>query len=1440
MRLALPVSISFTSSRESVFRVQLNADIGFAPLDGSGGSILPAGAPLTVTGHSLGGHLALLFGRLFPGVTDHVYTYNAPGISLIGEAGLRWLGVGPIDAGRVTNAASILGLEPASRFWSKPGETFGVYTEPGSLLHNHSIVPLSDALALYNAFATLSPSLLSNAAGIGQIISAASARSEDSLERTLDLLRRALGIEAAATQIARTRDDLAQREDYYANLFGLLDRRTAGLDYGIVPLAGKTAGELAAMANAEVAVRAALRELSPFAVKQADHSAFSDSYSDRWLSARAEMLARLNEMNQADLPFVAGGHAQNQIFEDHIAGQRIAVLRPADAILARQYLGSANSAQLERFLQDLRYDKTTVFAADLAGAGEEIAGLEGDDWLFGGSGNDRLEGGRGNDFLDGGAGDDVLIGGEGNDTLVGGGGSDRLEGGPGNDTYLFEADLDSDTIVDRDGKIYAGVTLLTGGMGGPGGAYLSSDGRFSYSFSGDLASEGTLLVNGVLRVEGFRDGDLGIFLAERARRNFRVPETDVELLGDFEYVPFSADSGQYFGSDAFGNPLAITRAAALPDRADRDEEFPGTPGNTHFIMGGGDDLVQDLLGGDDWIELGSGDDAGWGGAGNDVVEGGPGRDLVAGGRGDDYLFAGSIETLAADLDDAAVGVLAGGGDLLSGGDGDDVIYGDAEANLIEGGAGRDRIFGGAGDDWIGGDVAVLAGLERYQVANFNNDSPNRIIDYLWRDARPVSFSLQAGSRFGSPGTARIGSTSLSVFFLDPAVGDADVIDAGSGNDTVAAGGGDDLVFGGAGDDYIDAGTGADTIFGGDGNDYILAHWDAIGDYLDAGDGEDFVYAGAGDDVVLGGRGDDRLISFDGNDILLGGEGRDFLSASGGSSVLDGGPGNDMLFARAAPDGVSRVRMGRGSGVDVIEAQGGPLVVELAGGIAPHDVSVMRTQHQIPARDGDLGDFETLTGIKVSIGAGADALFIADIFPAEQQAARTVEFADGTVWSGEYIEWLASLPGESEPSPTFIGTVDAELVYGTPGADVLSGAQGDDWLIGGPGDDVYLYSLGDGNDWIADIDSFPGNVDALRFAAEISPASASVFASGADFVLTAGEGSVRLRGGRTPEGAIERTEFSDGTVWSPQDLEARAQILPDNRAPVMPQSLGRISVEPGAVVAVALPREEMSDPDRFDSVSYYAVSAEGERLPDWLRFDAASLTFSGVPAAGDAGLHELLVIGVDRLGAAAISSLTISVAGNEATPEPAIISIAPAPAVVEAVALDAPVFHVAAAPVVRETVFAAVVAEHLPAEEYSPVGVPADPLFRDMQRRADILLQTGRANLGERYAEAIREFEERRLQQEESPSPPLGDEEVEAWNGAMHSWHERNPGYAETEFGGGDGTWTMGWGLPGPGEPSLGGSAGSGSPPGLANPLALARLTGAVAAPALSEGLQILG
>jgi Ca2+-binding RTX toxin-like protein len=1455
-----PANLLFGPARTAILRKELAADTGISPLAGSGLSVIPQGAPLIVTGHSLGGHLALLFGRFFPDVADQVVTYNAPGIGPQGEFALRLLGIPPMQPSRVTNVSAVMGDEAISRIWSKPGEEVAIFTEPGSRLYGHSIVPLADSLALYGAFSTLSPGLATGEAAISQIIAAASPHAEDSLEVTLDDLRGALGFGEAPTLIARDLSELAARDDYYQNLYQMLDGREAGRDYQIESLAGKAAGELASMAASDVSVRYALRELNPFAARNADYSGFEDAFSGAWMASRAEWLAAMLEGNLVDRAFGLSGSADNVLFRDIDAGLQYSKLEGTQGNLAVQISALADPGRLQEFLDAVAYNRTVVFGS---GDGESILGLSGGDRLFGGAGGDNLDGGggdddleggaggdaltggAGNDTLDGGDGADALVGGEGDDALDGGEGADRLEGGAGNDRYLYAQELDVDTIVDRDGAILAGGTVLTGGVGEEGGPYVSGDGRFSFDFSGDLSASGTLVINGMVRVEEFRNGDLGIRLTKSASQpGIVVPHTGGAFLGDFAYYATSPG----LDADYYGNPALQTRQEPTPGSSEKDL-FPGTPGNDAFFLGGGDDLEQDRFGGNDHIDLGEGADIGFGGEGDDLIEGGPGRDLIVGGRGDDTLVALQAGTLDQDLADTApVESPDSGGDWLAGGDGDDAIFGESGNDLIEGGAGSDRISGGAGGDLIYADrfrgnsayqeiygESVELGVETVPASRIA--FPFFLPNLAWgvTPAGAAGAYLWGFASFGAP---------ASNISLNPEgqEGDADCVDAGAGNDTVVASGGDDVVFGGPGDDYILGGAGADVIYAGGGADYVRAGepGDEGLDYVDGGPGDDLVETSPDDEAVLfGGDGNDQLVSFDGHDVLVGGEGDDRLIAWGGGAFLDGGNGNDALISINSADDVQTVvRWGRGQGSDLGVFGGGTTVIE-AVDVLPGDIAVS-------VEERSFGDAEALPGLDIGINGSEDSIFVVGWLDILGITNLSIRFADGTTWDDAFIRALFA-PAGSVPPAEVSGSNSADVLYGTAAAEAFSGGAGGDWLIGGAGNDIYGYAPGDGFDEIEDIDSTPGNTDSLVFAGSIAPSDVEVFASGQDYILTIGDGRVRLRSGHTIEGAIERVEFQDGTLWGAADLGNRATVLPDNRAPQMPGTLGSVSVDPGGSLSFSVPQGAIEDPDRFDALKYYAVAGDGEKLPGWLHFDEAALTITGTPAAGDSGNHEVLLIAVDQSGAAALGALAIEVTGDAAPPaEPP--GPAPAPVAIAAPArnpvqgsasFDAPPAPPANSAASKRSEFADSAPAAVRNSALPPVEVPRDPLFREMQRRFDVLLQTGRSNLGERYAEAVREFEERRRRRDEAPSPPPTEGEVETWNNAMHDWHERNPGFSETDTGASDGTWTMGWGLPGGGLRPLNGPAGNGALPGLADPNAMPRLPGAGAGPALREGLQDL-
>lgn len=75
--------------------------------------------------------------------------------------------------------------------------------------------------------------------------------------------------------------------------------------------------------------------------------------------------------------------------------------------------------------------------------------------------------------------------------------------------------------------------------------------------------------------------------------------------------------------------------------------------------------------------------------------------------------------------------------------------------------------------------------------------------------------------------------------------------------------------------------------------------------------------------------------------------------------------------------------------------------------------------------------------------------------------------------------------------TLEGREGADELYAGRGDDVIEGGAGDDTLNGEDGNDVYVYRLGDGNDFITD----PSGSDAIRFDASIDASKVRIVREG---------------------------------------------------------------------------------------------------------------------------------------------------------------------------------------------------------------------------------------------------------------------------------------------------------------------------------------------------------
>lgn len=179
-------------------------------------------ANIDAVGHSLGGHLAMAFSRLFPNQTRTATAINGAGFDL-GNSNVDHLfallsgGMG-FDASKIANVVGTAAMNLVAQDWrflQQPAGRVEAYTESFSLATTlgHGSGQMTDSLALYSSLAQLSPSI--SMSQIRAYMEAASVENTKSFESTLDALRHLLlGTAVPATPIGN-------REQYYTNLFAL-------------------------------------------------------------------------------------------------------------------------------------------------------------------------------------------------------------------------------------------------------------------------------------------------------------------------------------------------------------------------------------------------------------------------------------------------------------------------------------------------------------------------------------------------------------------------------------------------------------------------------------------------------------------------------------------------------------------------------------------------------------------------------------------------------------------------------------------------------------------------------------------------------------------------------------------------------------------------------------------------------------------------------------------------------------------------------------------------------------------------------------------------------------------------------------------------------------------------------------------------------------------
>jgi len=1064
---------------------------------------------INTSGHSLGGHLAMAFTRLFPSTGASALAVNGLGFRPdnpnIGNIFGMLFGGSAFDPSRILNVYGIAGFEFAAqntRLLSQVGGYEGIHIETGlGFALGHRAEQMTDSIAVYDLFLKLDSAFMASAPGqslgiVTPLFEAASGRAESTLEGIVDSFVNLFRLSfTSLSAVPGDREALYQRLVAVEGAINAADEPTT-----VASLVDMSSTELATRVQAAngLAYRYALKEANPFAVLGPDglYAAHNENgeldlfdgttgrgqISAAYAQDRADMLSWKIRRNSQDLAIVpdASGPARDYVdlrVQNVMLSGRPTATVVQDRVLVGGGISRNNLAQI-------------VFGS---GKGDSLQGFGNADRLYGGAGDDPLINGQGgNDYLEGGLGGDGVSGGFGDDTLVGGADDDKLRGGAGDDVYQFYFDGGHDTITDarengrQIGQIWFDNERLSGQGESttPDGTTFrltgTRGGIYTLTYNGNPSTGGILNIfrdddPSIVTVMDFRSGDFAIELGPVASVQNPVNVGTLASDNSFSTQPghgatLMADAVNQKVIGLAGNDrivVALAGAIALGGLGDDyitdgldGQRLYGDRDDFNVVTDFGNDILIASLGadqlygdgGNDALQGGADDDALDGGDGDDFLDGGAGSDAISGGAGNDFILGGGsmVPVLGeGELDDPEVrpfGVVVQNGSAGFQNMAGFLAVEEDAPNSIDAGPGNDTVYGGIAVDYIdGGEGNDLL----VGLAGGDYILGGDGVDFMVGDA--------------TQGTLTVAGQEI---FTAPQFHAADYLDGGAGNDTLIGDGGADEIYGDSGDDVLigDANGVAEEFHGAD--------------FLGGGDGNDRLFGYGKDDTLIGGAGDDLLegdssdVAFDrhGNDFLDGEEGADLLKGDGGADTLFGGADNDQLFGDS--DDTPLANQGDDyldgeEGDDYLRAYAGNDTV--FGGDGNDQVLAEAGDDYVDGQGGDdiisggSGD-DTLIG-----GAGIDDL----------QGDAGKDFLDGgddndllaggdgddTLEGGAGNDQLAAEAGDDslsggEGADTLLGGEGKDTISGGAGDDVATGGAGDDQLAGHAGDDGLLGDDGD--------------------------------------------------------------------------------------------------------------------------------------------------------------------------------------------------------------------------------------------------------------------------------------------------------------------------------------------------------------------------------------------
>ena len=153
-------------------------------------------------------------------------------------------------------------------------------------------------------------------------------------------------------------------------------------------------------------------------------------------------------------------------------------------------------------------------------------------------------------------------------------------------------------------------------------------------------------------------------------------------------------------------------------------------------------------------------------------------------------------------------------------------------------------------------------------------------------------------------------------------------------------------------------------------------------------------------------------------------------------------------------------------------------------------------------------------------------------------------------------------------------------------------------------------------------------------------SSGDWTNGPQDVATTSSAIAGLTAGTSYEVQVRATNAEGDSGWSAAGTGTTS--TPANRTPVVDNMIADQTATEGTAFSFAFPSNTFSDPDTGDTLTYTALQSDDSALPTWLTFTPATRTFSGTPAAADAGTLSIKVTASDgSLSAEDTFTLTVN-------------------------------------------------------------------------------------------------------------------------------------------------------------------------------------------------------